>query len=384
MKYLNIVVSAIMCLAFSNLQAQSLDRVQTLLEQGEYREAAVMLRPLADGGNAEAQFIAAQLFFEGKGVSANKAQGLKYAKLAADQGHERAMVLLLNNVESSQTYQLLKKYTDQHPYLKRGELGLILAECYIRGTLGAPKNEKLGWDIFEINDVFEKTMRESSDWQRQTQKKYWGFKMRESGKSCLEDYADFLFKIGSSSHYELLVDYIENAVYNSSAQQLKLRAESGNPWAMARLAKVYDDQGYESTAKEWAQKAVNAGSAYGRSVMKKYTYVPVTYSDITAASSPRYTKIEKVIQEWDKTIVQLKYTNVQGFEYVYTDPSTVIVYGGKSYKMISSTLPLSPHEKRITYNQVVYYTMVFEGLPHDARVFDLNQGTWKWSKVRLK
>lgn len=379
MKTIRFFSFAIFCLITYSINAQSLNRVKTLLEQGQYREAAVMLRPLADGGNAEAQFIAAQLFFEGKGVTANEAQGTKYASLSADQGYEDAMLLLLKRSKSPQTFQLAKKYVDQHPYLKKGKIGIILAECYIKGGLGTEKNEVLGWRIIEDSDLFDQMMQD-----KKVLSNYWRFRMIQAGKDCFEDYADLLYKEGSFIRYSKLVSYIEEVVYNSSAQQLKSKAEGGNPWAMARLAKVYDEQGYDEIAKLWAKKAVDAGSAYGRAVMEKYNYVPVTYSNITADSSPRYTKIETVIQEWDKTVIQLKFINAQGFESVYTDPSTTITCNGKVYKMISSTLPLKAYDKRITYNETVYYTMVFEGIPHSARIFNLNQGSWKWTNVRLK
>lgn len=379
MKTIRFFSFAIFCLITYSINAQSLNRVKTLLEQGQYREAAVMLRPLADGGNAEAQFIAAQLFFEGKGVTANEAQGTKYASLSADQGYEDAMLLLLKRSKSPQTFQLAKKYVDQHPYLKKGKIGIILAECYIKGGLGTEKNEVLGWRIIEDSDLFDQMMQD-----KKVLSNYWRFRMIQAGKDCFEDYADLLYKKGSFIRYSKLVSYIEEVVYNSSAQQLKSKAEGGNPWAMARLAKVYDEQGYDEIAKLWAKKAVDAGSAYGRAVMEKYNYVPVTYSNITADSSPRYTKIETVIQEWDKTVIQLKFINAQGFESVYTDPSTTITCNGKVYKMISSTLPLKAYDKRITYNETVYYTMVFEGIPHSARIFNLNQGSWKWTNVRLK
>ena len=376
-----ITIIAALLLTISNISvwAQSLDRVKSLLGQGQYREAAVMLRPLADGGNAEAQYIAAQLFFEGKGVTANEAQGKKYATLAADQGHEEAIILLLEKSKAPQTFQFAKKYTDQHPYLKRGKVGIILAGCYLSGESGTAKNEALGWRIIEESDLFDQMMQD-----KKILSDYWGFRMRQAGKDCLEDYADLLYKEGSFIRYNKLVSYIEDVVYNSSAQQLKSKAESGNPWAMARLAKVYDEQGYETIAKSWAQKAVDAGSAYGRVVMEKYNYVPITYTDISAESGPRYTKIEKVTQEWDKTVIQLKFTNSQGHEWVYTDPGTTITCNGKEYKMISSTLPLRANEKRITYNETVYYTMVFEGIPHSARIFNLNQGSWKWTNVRFR
>lgn len=379
MRTIRFTIFAILFLIVCHAGAQSLDRVKYLLEQGQYRDAAVMLRPLADGGNAEAQYMAAKLFFEGMGVTASDAQGRKYASLAADQGHEKAMILLLNKVESPQMFKLAKKYTDQHPYLLKGEIGLILADCYMSGRRGGPKDEILAWTIVEQNDMFEKLMQD-----KKVQKEYWNFNMQQTGKSCIEDYADYLYKTGTSSRYNMLVTYIENEVYNSSAQQLKLKAESGNAWAMARLAKVYDEQGYETIAKSWAQKAVAAGSAYGQSVMEKYNYVPVTYSDISASSAPRYTKIEKITQEWDKTILHMKYTNIQGYKSINTNPNATITCNGKVYKLLRSSLPLSPRGKTMTYNETVYYELVFEGIPKSATSFNLTEGSWKWINVRFR
>ena len=72
--------------------------VNYYMEQGDYLNAAKELRPLADGGNAEAQLLAAKLFFEGKGVIQSDAQGVNYATMAADQGNVEGIELLLNNL----------------------------------------------------------------------------------------------------------------------------------------------------------------------------------------------------------------------------------------------------------------------------------------------
>ena len=109
----------------NHVNAQSLSYVKSLMEQGMYLDAAKRLRPLADGGNAEAQVMAAQLFFEGKGVAKNNAQGLKYATLAANQGNEEAIMLLVNyywNSNPSKAYEVLKNYTEKHPYLKKTKI----------------------------------------------------------------------------------------------------------------------------------------------------------------------------------------------------------------------------------------------------------------------
>ncbi len=87
------VVLFLLTTAFSN--AQSLDYAKQLIDAGRYLEGAKQLRPLADGGNAEAQFLASTLFFEGKGVNKSETQGIKYATMSANQGYEDAIEFLV-------------------------------------------------------------------------------------------------------------------------------------------------------------------------------------------------------------------------------------------------------------------------------------------------
>lgn len=72
------------------MSAQSLGTAKMYIEQEQYVNAAKQLRPLADGGNAEAQYLAAKLFFEGHINNAKaEEQGVKYATMSADQGYEK-------------------------------------------------------------------------------------------------------------------------------------------------------------------------------------------------------------------------------------------------------------------------------------------------------
>ena len=87
------------------------------------------MRPLADGGNAEAQALAAKMFFMGQDVTKNDAQGVKYATQAANQGNEDAIILLADHYWSSnpkKAFETLKTYTDRHPYLKKKAAGMML------------------------------------------------------------------------------------------------------------------------------------------------------------------------------------------------------------------------------------------------------------------
>ena len=68
---LQLVFMALAVICTSNVSAQSMQMAKYYYEQGKYLEAAKQLRPLADGGNAEAQCMAAGMFFEGKGIQKN-------------------------------------------------------------------------------------------------------------------------------------------------------------------------------------------------------------------------------------------------------------------------------------------------------------------------
>lgn len=126
-----------------SVKAQSVSYAKSLIEQGQYLEAAKQLRPLADGGNAEAQYLAAKLFFEGRGVTKNNVQGEKYATLSANKGNEDAIGLLASRHFQAGNYQKLFTFISnlisQHPYMEETLPGSILALCYLNGY-GTQKN----------------------------------------------------------------------------------------------------------------------------------------------------------------------------------------------------------------------------------------------------
>ncbi len=91
-----IILSLVYLTIVCTLNAQSYDvrRAKYRIEDGQYVEAAKILRPLAENGDAEAQFWAAELFREGKGVMKSEKQAEAYYLKAARQGHERATLSL--------------------------------------------------------------------------------------------------------------------------------------------------------------------------------------------------------------------------------------------------------------------------------------------------
>ena len=58
--------------------------------RGDYATALRLIRPLADQGNALAQFLLGLMYVEGRGVPQNDAEAVKWFRLAADQGSASA------------------------------------------------------------------------------------------------------------------------------------------------------------------------------------------------------------------------------------------------------------------------------------------------------
>ena len=59
-------------------------------ERGDYVTAMKELRPLADQGNADAQFFMGLIYDNGHGVAPDHGRAVEWWRLAAAQGHARA------------------------------------------------------------------------------------------------------------------------------------------------------------------------------------------------------------------------------------------------------------------------------------------------------
>src|SRR5436309_3203198 len=63
-------------------------------DKGDDATALRLIRPLADQGNAEAQYNLAIMYFTGQGVPKDYAEAAKWFRLAAEQGHAGAQYAL--------------------------------------------------------------------------------------------------------------------------------------------------------------------------------------------------------------------------------------------------------------------------------------------------
>ena len=257
------------------VSGQSLDIAKRLINQGNYLEAVKQLRLLANDGNAEAQFLAAQLFYEGKGVAANEAQGNKYASLAADQGYEDAILLLVDYYEKVNPVKYIQTI---EKYLKPVEYGcdvndkLIcrLGYALVRGY-GINKNEERGWGMIQSSVCHLVFINE-----RKIEGDYYNYRAKKSGYYDMESFCDHLYGINdddSSSVLEYLLREkgfdIEND-YNKIYNYYLPKAKTGNRFAMALLAALLMSKNKEQ-AFLWAKKAKDLGSGLGTWILKELT-----------------------------------------------------------------------------------------------------------------
>ena len=81
------LIAAIMFAAVSApLSAQSVEEGVEAWQQGNYAEAVAMWQPLAEGGDADAQYNLAQAYRIGRGTQPNAVESRKWFELAAKQG----------------------------------------------------------------------------------------------------------------------------------------------------------------------------------------------------------------------------------------------------------------------------------------------------------
>lgn len=394
--------------------AQSLNDVETLLDEGRYLEAAKLLRPFADGGNAKAQAMAAELFFEGKGVNKSDAQGLKYATLSAEQANEKGICLLFDYYQRKKdprnAFAVVKKYTDRFPGLRASNYaGWRLLSCYLEGY-GTPLNESLGWDLFEKNNGFDWNMKYMAGYQ----KRYWTYKAQKAGKSSLEGYCEYLF--ANSEDMETLAkvsNFIMEDKYGNNKEKLREDAERGDVWAMTRLANDYYMEKRYYNAKFWGEKAAPY-SLYAKAISveagKKMTSststlpnttasrtTPTHYSSSTSSSSAgklgvfkvgKYrtnaldVTLTKVVARQNYMEITLTYRNeTNASQRLTINPNTHIVCNGKTYRMTRCNVPSSG--TYVPKGDTYYIEITFPAIPSDGSGFDLiENGSWKFYDIR--
>ena len=70
--------------------SQKTDEAKEAYDQGDFATALTLSRPLAEEGDAEAQYLLGRMYFAGKGVPKDHAESVKWYRRAAEQGNAEA------------------------------------------------------------------------------------------------------------------------------------------------------------------------------------------------------------------------------------------------------------------------------------------------------
>jgi TPR repeat protein len=135
-----------LCL-FSAAEAAPLDDGLVAVKRHDYATAMLILRPLADRGDAVAQLNVGEMYAFGQGVTQDKPRGIEWYRKAAEQGNAEAEARLGSRYTAGNGVALdyatalhwLKKAAGQRDAL--GET--MLGEMYVYGR-GVPKDPAVG------------------------------------------------------------------------------------------------------------------------------------------------------------------------------------------------------------------------------------------------
>lgn len=142
----------IICIALYSLlvqvyaQNRTTEHARNLMRQEKYVEAAKVLRPLADSGDAEAQYLASSLFFQGKGVIKSETQAMKYLVMAVKQYHIGATVQYVMKTSKTQ---------------EKDKLLNIIEDCLAHNPKAA--NSQLVYMLYQLDENKEKGWKLISD-----------------------------------------------------------------------------------------------------------------------------------------------------------------------------------------------------------------------------
>ncbi len=87
MKKIRVLLFVVVLIGFAPLVHAGFDEGVTAYNKGDYATAFIEFKPLADQGDARAQYNLGVMYANGQGVSKDYAEALKWCRKAADQGY---------------------------------------------------------------------------------------------------------------------------------------------------------------------------------------------------------------------------------------------------------------------------------------------------------
>lgn len=263
----------VVMMAIGNCYAQDyeleLERARRMMDAGDYKRAAMTLRPLADGGNAEAQYLASKLFARGWGVVKSQSQCLKYLQMSAAQGYVIAvnqMIILYRDQNPAKAVQIAQKYCNQFEELRDQYPGVYLAEAYLMGN-GTEKNVAKAMELaLEAKD--ESFTQELKD-------KIYKSYIIESAQKYHLDKNDLSLLDSIFKDNDRIGDKIVEQIASKSPELLeKLKGQSSSTanafQAYCYYKGVCGALQHKKMAQKYASQAMQAGSAMGKYYYEKY------------------------------------------------------------------------------------------------------------------
>jgi TPR repeat protein len=146
--------------------AQDLEKGRKAFEKGDYEAALAELLPLAERGNAEAQYDVGLMYSKGLGVPQNDVTAAKWIKAAAEQGNAEAQlefVLLLNiGMGVPQNYTVGANWLKAAAEQGFGDAQYWLGNAYRRGR-GVLQDPVMAYMWFNLSSNAQKWPARASD-----------------------------------------------------------------------------------------------------------------------------------------------------------------------------------------------------------------------------
>ena len=144
------IFAVLSLLVASSAPAADLTKGQEAYDSGDYETALNEWRPLAEAGNADAQFGIGLMYSNGFGVSMDDSEAVKWYLLAADQGHGMAQnnlgVLYANGWGVPQSDEEAFKWYDMAANTGVVDAQRVLADRYASGIgIGQNKAQAYKW-----------------------------------------------------------------------------------------------------------------------------------------------------------------------------------------------------------------------------------------------
>ena len=91
-------------------------------------------------------------------------------------------------------------------------------------------------------------------------------------------------------------------------------------------------------------------------------------------SSPQSASIEKIVLEYDKTVVYICFRDITHYyDRIWTEKDAHIQYNGARYGLLGSSIPIQGNGyKKFDRGEEIRYTITFERIPTTASTVTLN------------